>query len=119
MGGIIRMSVKIRKKYQVHGRSVFIVSFIALQCWKSCANFPVKFCIKPPRVGLIRMKMLWLKMGERRLESDPPKPLQSPLPSPTDGPKEVCNVIPEPVTRGALQIKLRLLRWGDQPGLTR
>ena len=43
---------------------------------------------------MVRIKMLWLKLGERRLESYPPRLLQFPLLSPTDGTKAVCGIIP-------------------------
>lgn len=43
---------------------------------------------------MVRIEMLWLKLGERRLESYPPRLPQFPLLSPTDGTKDACDIIP-------------------------
>lgn len=85
-----------------------------------------KFYIKPQSVGLMRIRVPWFKLGVSRLESCLPSLLRSPRLSPTDGPRGVCHVIlgtrehvTSHVTKGALPIELRILRWEGYPGLHR
>lgn len=82
-----------------------------------------KFYMKPQSVRLKRIRVPRFKLGVSRLESCLPSLLQSPWPSPTDGPQGVCHLIPGTrehvtfhVTQGALPIKLRILRWEGHPG---